>query len=161
MLKEFLNQFKSTILGTIDKNNYPFNSYSVFIKHNNNYYVYLSDMAKHAQNIKSNCKVSMFFIEDENKCENIFARKRVVFQAQASIIKRDSNKFTEILNEFEKIDKKTVQITRNMIDFNLFELKVIYGEAVFGFGKAYTISGEKFDKLIPKDNSAGHKHITK
>lgn len=41
-----------------------------------------------------------------------------------------------------------------MSDFNLFELSVKKGEAVFGFGKAYDITNDL--TLIPRD-SKGHK----
>ncbi|WP_404317818.1 HugZ family protein [Malaciobacter canalis] len=156
MLNEFINSFKSIILASIDENDFPFNSYAPFIKYNNRYYVYLSDMAKHARNLKSNPKVSIFFIEDENNCENIFARKRVIFQANSTIIKRGSDKFESILDKFENLDKKTVKMTRKMNDFNLFELEVNYGEAVFGFGRAYNIGGKNFDELIQRENQKAH-----
>ncbi|PPK63008.1 hypothetical protein B0F89_101208 [Malaciobacter marinus] len=156
MLNEFINSFKSIILASIDENDFPFNSYAPFIKYNNRYYVYLSDMAKHARNLKSNPKVSIFFIEDENNCENIFARKRVIFQANSTIIKRGSDKFESILDKFENLDKKTVKMTRKMSDFNLFELEVNYGEAVFGFGRAYNIGGKNFDELIQRENQKAH-----
>ncbi|RXJ87083.1 HugZ family protein [Arcobacter sp. CECT 8985] len=157
MLNEFINSFKSTVLSTLDENNYPFGSYAPFIKYNNKYYVYLSDMAKHARNLKDNPKVSLFFIEDEQSSENIFARKRVVLQGKTIVIKRGSDEFEKILDKFEKLNEDTVKVTRKMIDFNLFEITPIYGEAVFGFGKAYNIGGEHFDKLIERENLKGHK----
>ncbi|RXJ97390.1 heme iron utilization protein [Malaciobacter molluscorum] len=157
MLNEFINSFKSINLSTLDENNFPFSSYAPFIKYNNKYYVYLSDMAKHANNLKNNPKVCIFFIEDEKDCENIFARKRVTLQATSNLIKRDTKKFEKILDEFEKLNKDTVKVTREMLDFNLFELAPIYGEAIFGFGKAYNIGGEHFDTLIQRDNLRGHK----
>lgn len=60
MLNEFINSFKSINLSTLDENNFPFSSYAPFIKYNNKYYVYLSDMAKHANNLKNNPKVCIF-----------------------------------------------------------------------------------------------------
>lgn len=47
-------------------------------------------------------------------------------------------------------------MTRKMNDFHLFELEVNYGEAVFGFGRAYNIGGKNFDELIQRDNQKGH-----
>lgn len=74
-LIEFLDSFKSIIINSLDENKNPFSSYAPFVKYENAYYVYLSGMAKHSQNLKQNPKASIFFCEDESSCENIFARK--------------------------------------------------------------------------------------
>ncbi len=89
MLNTFLKSIKSVVLSTLDENNFPFTSYAPYLKNNNKYYFYLSDMAKHSQNLKNNKKASLFFIEDEKNCENLFARKRVVFQAKVEVISKD------------------------------------------------------------------------
>jgi len=43
-----------------------------------------------------------------------------------------------------------------MTDFNLYEFKVNYGEATFGFGKAYFIGGENMDELIARTGDNPH-----
>ncbi|MFV0563915.1 HugZ family protein [Malaciobacter mytili] len=155
MLNNFLKSFKSVVLSTIDENDFPFTSYAPYIKVHNKYYFYLSNMAKHSHNLKKTQKVSLFFIEDEQKTENIFARKRVVFQARVEVISKDILLYKEVLDKFEKLDN-TIATLRKMSDFNLYEAEIFYGEAVFGFGKAYEIKGKNFDELIAK-KATGHK----
>ncbi len=155
MLNTFLKSIKSVVLSTLDENNFPFTSYAPYLKNNNKYYFYLSNMAKHSQNLKNNKKASLFFIEDEKNCENLFARKRVVFQAKVEVISKDLPLYNEILNNFEK-EHNTIAVLRKMSDFNLYEANIFYGEAVFGFGKAYEIKGKNFEELIAK-KATGHK----
>jgi len=157
MLKKFLDTFKSTILSTLDENNNPFTSYAPFIKKDDKYYIYISSMAKHFKNIERYKKVSLFFVEDENSCENIFRRKRVVLQCDCEKLKRDTKEFEILAEAFEQKHGSTMKILKDMKDFSFFEFKPFYGEAVFGFGEAYNIGGEKFDQLIKREGLKGHK----
>ena len=156
-LINFIDSFQSVVINSLDENKNPFSSYAPFVKYENSYYVYLSNMAKHSKNLKNNKKSSIFFCEDENSCENIFARKRVIMQCNTTIIEKDSKKYNSILDSFEKkFDKKMVQTLRAMSDFNVYEFKAFYGEAIFGFGKAYNLGGENFDELIQREGTKGH-----
>ncbi|WP_419769605.1 MAG: HugZ family protein [Candidatus Marinarcus sp.] len=154
MLKDFLKSFKSMVISTLDSNTNPFTSYAPFVYSQEKYYIFISDIAKHSQNLKAHKELSIFFIEDEQECENIFARKRVVLECSSTLIDKKSDTHNAILNQFEATHGKTVKMLRKMSDFNLFELSVKKGEAVFGFGKAYDITNDL--TLIPRD-SKGHK----
>lgn len=159
-LDSFLEEFQSLTISSLDENNNPFSSYAPFVKKDDKYYVYISDMAKHTQNLKSNIKCSLFFVEDENSCKNIFARKRVMIQCESTIIKKDTDNEENILEVFEnKFDKKMVDMLRKMGDFNVFEFKPFYGEATFGFGKAYNLGGKNFSEFVQREStSKGHGH---
>lgn len=157
MLQKFINSFKSVVLSTIDINNNPFSSYAPYIKVEDKYYIYISFMAMHYENLDKYPKASLFFIEDENKTSNIFARKRVVLQCNSTKLPRDIQKFEELIKIFEEEHGETVKVLKQMKDFSIFEFKPFYGEAVFGFGEAYNIGGENCDKLIPRENQKGHK----
>jgi len=156
-LNEFLNNFKSLIISSLDENGLPFTSYAVFVKYENKYYVYLSDIANHAQNLKNNSKASIFFAEDENQCEKIFARKRVVYQVDTKIINKDSKTYKNVIDIFMEKEPNTFSMLVNMSDFNLYEFTPFFGQAVFGFGAAYDIGGENFDELVErKSTGKGH-----
>lgn len=158
-LNQFLESFQSIIINSLDENKNPFSSYAPFVKYENRYYVYLSSMAKHSYNLKQNPKASIFFCEDESSCENIFARKRVVMQCDVLTLEKDSKDYENILDLFEeKFDKNMIQTLRGMSDFNLYEFTAFYGEAVFGFGKAYNLGGKNFDELVQRENTKGHGH---
>lgn len=156
MLKDFLNGFKSTVLSTIDEENTPFTSYAPFIKRDNKYYIYISSMAKHFKNLENKNIASLFFVEDESLCENIFARKRVVMQCNTIKMPRGTEEFEKLAEIFEQKHGSTMKMLKEMKDFSFFEFEPFAGEAVFGFGKAYNLGGENFDELIQRENLKGH-----
>lgn len=158
-MKDFISQFSSTVIGTLDDANLPFSSYAPFIYDNHCFYIYISNIAKHAQNLQARADASLFFIEDESATENMFARKRVSLQCKSQKIERASERFEEVFSLYnQKFDASTVEMLKKMEDFNLFELKVHYGEATFGFGEAYNIGGDHMDKLVARQGGSGHGH---
>jgi len=160
-MKDFIAHIQTAVIGTLDKDHLPFSSYAPYIYDNNRFYVYISDIATHAKNIQTNPKASLFFIEDESKTENLFARKRVSLQCDSQKIARGSERFEAVLGLFaKKFDAKMVETLKKMTDFNLYEFKVNYGEATFGFGKAYLIGGAQMNELVPRNVGGGH-HGTK
>lgn len=156
-LEEFLDSIDSLIIHSLDEDKNPFSSYAPYIKYENKYYVYLSLMAKHSKNLKENPISSILLCEDEKDSKNIFARKRVVFQTNAKTIEKNSDYENEILKAFEE-KFETIKMLKSMGDFYLYEFTPFYGEAVFGFGKAYNIGGENFDTLLERGNKKGHGH---
>lgn len=156
-MKEFIQTIQTAIIGTLDSKGQPFSSYAPYIYDNHRFYVYISDIATHAKNIQANPNASLFFVEDESKTDNLFARKRVSLQCDSQKIERASERFEEVLGLFaEKFDAKMVATLQKMLDFNLYEFQTIYGEATFGFGKAYFVGGEHMDTLILRGESNPH-----
>ena len=161
-MKNFISNIKTAVIGTIDEDNHPFLSYAPYVYDKNRFYIYISDIATHAKNIKANPNSSLFFTEDESQTENLFARKRISLQCLASKIERDSRRFEEVFKLYsEKFDASMVEMLKKMTDFNLFELEVISGEATFGFGEAYTIGGKNMNELISRQGSGGGHHGSK
>jgi len=155
-MKNFISNIKTAIIGTLDKENLPFSSYAPYIYDNNRFYIYIASMATHTKNIEANPHASLFFIEDESKSENLFARKRISLQCTSVKIGRDSARFEEVLALFGlKFDSSMVAMLKKMTDFNLFELEVKAGEATFGFGDAYLIGGAEMNELVPR-RGGGH-----
>jgi hypothetical protein len=158
-LNEFLEPIKSLTISSLDDEGYPFSSYAPYVKYNNKYYVYLSLMAKHSLNLTQNKIASIFFCEDEQDCKNIFAKKRVSIQCETLKLAQNTQNEEEILNEFKaKFGEEMVNMLKKMGDFYLFEFTPFYGEAVFGFGKAYNLGGENFEEFVQRENisSTGH-----
>lgn len=157
-MKNFISNIKTCVIGTIDANNHPFSSYAPYIYDNNHFYIYISSIATHTKNMDINPHTSLFFIEDESKTENLFARKRISLQCISKKIDRESERFEEVLNLYsEKFDAKMVKMLKNMLDFNLFELSVDSGEATFGFADAYRVGGKDMNELLPREG-VGHQH---
>lgn len=156
-MKNFISKIKTAVIATIDENKHPFSSYAPYIYDNNRFYIYISNIATHAKNIQANPNASLFFIEDESKSENLFARKRISLQCTSLKIDRDTERFEEVLDLFgAKFDTSMVEMLKKMTDFNLFELEVKSGEATFGFGEAYNIGGDKMNELVERKGGGGH-----
>lgn len=156
-LLSFIENFQSAVIGTIDENGLPFSSYAPFVHNHHRYYIFISDIATHADNIKRTKTASLFFIEDESRSSNIFARKRISLQCEAAPIPRKESVFAVVMNEFgKKFDSSMIDMLMSMSDFNLYELKTIAGEATFGFADAYRIAGEEMETLVPRQGGGGH-----
>ena len=161
-LNEFLETLKSLTISSLDENKNPFSSYAPFVKYNHKYYVYLSLMAKHSSNLTNNKIASIFFSEDEKDCANIFGKKRVSIQCNVKKLEQKTDEETLILDEFRtKFGSEMVDMLHKMGDFYLFEFTPFYGEAVFGFGKAYNLGGENFEEFVERGNGSGHGHGSK
>ena len=157
-LNELLEAFQSAILGTQSENGYPFSSYAPFYYDGELVYVFLSNIATHAQNMQERPKASAFFVEDEVKSENIFARRRISLQCDVEMISREDERYSEVMPKFQaRFKSDTLGVLMGMLDFNLYALTPIYGEATFGFGEAYNIGGEKMNELVERTGKGGHK----
>ncbi len=154
----FIAPFQSVVLGTIDTEGLPFSSYAPFVHYDHRFYVFISDIATHSQNLKRESKASLFFIEDESQASNIFARKRISLQCDATLIPRDDAAFAAVMEQFKaKFGEEMVSMLMKMADFNLFAFSTLGGEATFGFGEAYRVGGENGEMLLPRQGGSGHK----
>jgi heme iron utilization protein len=127
------------ILSTITENGEVDTSYSPYYFDGNHYYILISDLAPHSQNIKANSKISFLIIDDESNTKNIYARRRLSFHASTSIIERESELFDATIDKLAKRVSKMVYMLAEMKDFNLFKITPTIGRLVIGFGKAYII----------------------
>lgn len=129
----------SVILSTTNQNGEVETSYSPYFFDGKDYYILISDLAPHSQNIKGNANISVFIIEDESQTKNIYARKRLSLQATAIMIEKDSEMFNSIIERFALRVSKMVYMLSEMKDFNLFKISPMQGRLVIGFGKTYQI----------------------
>lgn len=154
---DFVSGFQSVVIGTADANGFPFSSYAPFVLDEHRYYVFISDIAAHAGNLRRERRASLFFIEDENRAQNIFARKRVSLQCETDVVPRSGARFEIVMERFrKKFNPEIVGMLLQMQDFNLHEFRPVAGEATFGFGEAYTLGGEHMQTLLPR-RGGGHK----
>jgi putative heme iron utilization protein len=129
-------------LATLDKADEPYISYTPFVRIESNFYIFISQLATHTQNLLRNPKLSVLLIEDEATTKNMFARKRLNLKCHASEIKNESDNWSTILDAFEARQGNTVKLLRTLNDFHLFKLIPESGTFVKGFGQAFELSGE-------------------
>ncbi|CAD6880354.1 pyridoxamine 5'-phosphate oxidase-like FMN-binding protein [Methylomonas albis] len=147
--------FSSVLMATVSGSGEPEASYAAYIRHDGQYYVYVSELATHTRNLLANGRVCLLFVEDEDKAAHLFARQRVTYHCSAGEIDRDSEAFAYIMVLFEEKFGAFMKQLQNMQDFHLFCLSPQRGSFVQGFAKAFAIEGDDLAQ-IRHVNDVGH-----
>lgn len=141
---DLIDSLQTMIISSVDAEGLPHTSYAPFIQKEQMFYISISAMSSHTQNLLHSQKTSILFIEDESKSTNIFARKRVSFIVEIQPIQRKTITFNGAMTLFEDKFGELANIYKSMPDFQLFALKPLSGKAVFGFGQAYEFKDGNF-----------------
>lgn len=153
----FLFEFRSLELSTINEKGYPQSSYAPFVSDSqNNFFIYVSSLANHYKNLINYKKAGVMFIESEEKSENIFARRRLIFDCVVENVIKNTKEWKKIMKKFEENFGQIIKTLIKLPDFDLFELRPTSGRFIKGFGNAYEITGENMDELLylkPRKNS--------
>lgn len=143
-IESFKDEFNTILLASMSKDNKPHISYSPLLRYEDNYYLYVSEVAAHCENLRNNPNlVQVMFIEDESKAKSILARKRLTYDVSVAFLPRD-NFFDKVYDNFESRVGKSggVGQVRSMQDFHLIKLQFNAGRFVKGFGQAYNIDSQ-------------------
>ena len=154
--EKILKEMDSVILSTVDVEGVPNSSYApVASDEDGSFYIYISELSKHTQNLLNNDKVSLMIIEDESKAENLFARRRLTMNGKSEEIIRDSSDWNQKIQLLENKFKEQLSFLKNLTDFHLFKLTPTDGLLVHGFGRAFRFVGPSLNK-IKHLNDKGH-----
>lgn len=144
-IDDFVNSFKVCILGTLDNNKEVYLSSLPIVKHEDNFYAYISKVAPHYNNIKSHSVAQIIFAEDESIMSNAYMRVRVNYQVNISFCEENES----VLTKMQNVQGDIVNALKGM-DFELIKLEVISGKAVLGPGQAYFLSGNGIKQDVGK-----------
>ena len=153
-MNELLKTQKTCFMSTTDENNFPQASYAPFVINEDKMYIYISQITEHYRNLMHNGKISVMIIEDESNSQILFARKRVSFTGNAKKVDNVPDYVLEKLGENHS--KKMMDVLKGM-DFDFFEIDLLQGRLVEGFGKAFDlkfVDGEWKQEHVVLD---GHK----
>lgn len=147
--EKFPEALESVIISTVSAQAIPNASYAPFVMDDSkNIYIYVSGLSIHTKNIYANPHVSVLFIEDEAKSNLIFARRRLSFDCTATLIERETDKWNQIVEQFQRRFGEIIEVLRGLSDFRIFRLTPSEGRFVVGFGGAYHISSNNLHKLV-------------
>ena len=148
-LKNLIAGQNSIILASLNKDNTPLSSYAPFIWHEKSFYIFISSLSSHTENLQNNV-ISAMLIEDEGNSNQIYARTRAVFQCNAEKILDDEQKL-KILDVMKDQHGEIIDTLRSLSDFYLFQLSPKSGRFIKGFGQAYQIDGtlQTITPIIP------------
>ena len=147
---EFLAGFRSLSMATVSADGIPDASYAPFVRMDDNaFYVNLSELSTHTGNLLSTPRVSVMFLQAEDDSKQLFARKRLSFDADAETVQRDSVQWCLVMDRFADKFGDIMDLIRPLQDFKLFRLQPRSGVYVRGFAQAYPIEGAKLEQLQP------------
>jgi putative heme iron utilization protein len=133
-MADLLASRESVLLASTADDGTPHASYApVIMGDKGQYYIHISELAKHYHNLNANGRVSALIIEDEKDAANIFARKRLTLDGKAVRIDKESANWNAIMDKFgAKFGEFFNQSLRKQGDFHTFELSFACGHAGAG-----------------------------
>lgn len=153
----FIESRKSLQLSTLQKDGSPYASYAPFAIGDECLYVLISEIALHAVNLQHNNKASVLIIEDEDNCEELFARKRVNYLINSTLLEWNTPEWDKGINLLTERHGDLITNLSQHEDFKLFTLKPTGGRYVKGFGRAYSLQGGTLSGEVIDSMRDGHK----
>jgi putative heme iron utilization protein len=116
------------------------------------FYIFVSGLSNHTQNLKSTGKAGILLIEDEGQTQQIFARQRLMYDCSVDLIDRHDPQWTTWADQFKVRFGNLIDMLRQLPDFQIFRLTPQSGRFVVGFGAAYEVDASDLNRLIPTEN---------
>ncbi|OAN17701.1 heme utilization protein HutZ [Photobacterium jeanii] len=156
-IKEFRESCLTLQLATVDADGKPNVSYAPFALLDDGYYVLISQIARHARNLLENPQVSLMMIEDEGTAKTLYARKRLTFEADVSVVERETERWAEAVAGLKTRFGEIIDGLSGLEDFKMFRLAPTQGLFVKGFGQAFQVSGDDLVDFVHL--TEGHRRI--
>lgn len=157
-IAEFRAECRTLVLATVDADGAPNVSYAPFVQLADGYYVLISEIARHARNLQQVPRTSLMMIEDESQSRQLFARKRLTFDARVEKVERDTASWQEAVDALEARHGDIVAGLAKMADFILFRMVPEQGLYVKGFGQAFQVSSDDLVDVVHLQE--GHKTVS-
>ena len=139
-LNDLLASQQTLLLSSASKTGEPDISYAPFVCDETGcFYIFISELAAHTDNLLTNPKASVLFIRLETESHNLFARERAVFECTVREISRNEEIYSHQITALQDKFGEIVSLLKTLADFHLFALSPVNGRYVAGFGQAYVI----------------------
>lgn len=144
VLQQLINGRKTASLSTLNKQGLPEVSLVPFVYYQHAFWVYVSRLSQHTQNLLEQKYASLLIHGSEDTSTNAFAIQRLIAECNASEFNcRQNGQYAEeIFQCMSDRLGKTVDLLSQLPDFHLFSLTPKAGRLITGFGKAFTINFE-------------------
>lgn len=139
---------KTLQLSTLSAEGRPNASYSPFVTDDDgNFYIFVSQLAHHTQDLLTNSEVGILLIEDEGHTRQMFARQRISYQCGVEVVTIESDDYEPMLKALKQRFGNVINTLRPLPDFILIRLHPYNGQFIKGFGKAYNLVGNNLLEL--------------
>ena len=150
---DFPTQVQSLMLSTVTPEGQPQASYTPFVMGSDRtFYIFVSGLSSHTQNLQKTPQAGILLIEDESQTQQIFARRRLMYDCAVTLIERHDLQWTNLADQFKRRFGNLVDMLRQLPDFQIFQLLPSGGRFVVGFGAAYEVNPENLEQLMPTEN---------
>ncbi len=139
-LQELLASQQTLLLSTASVSGIPGISYAPFVRDEGCFYILISELAVHTDNLFANPQASVMFVRSESESNILFARERAIFDCSVKEIGRSDVIYQTQLTAMQDQFGEIVGVLCSLSDFHLFALSPESGRYVAGFGQAYTIN---------------------
>ncbi|MBS4051370.1 MAG: pyridoxamine 5'-phosphate oxidase family protein [Methylomonas sp.] len=116
-------------------------SYAPYVRDDAGFYIFVSELAQHTQNLLAQPRAAILFIEPEADAGNPFARRRLTFDCRVREIGKNHVDYAPKLDAMAAKFGDIVGVLRTLPDFHLLLLQPQTGQFVAGFGKAFNVDG--------------------
>ncbi len=100
--QRLLTDQQSLLLATINKDGTPLASYTPYVvDEQNQFYIFVSQLAAHTANLQQREQVSLMLIEDEGAAKQIFARQRLTYQCRVSSVGRSTPEWDLVMEQYQ------------------------------------------------------------
>jgi len=132
-------------LATVGADGAPHTGYTPHLFDGPDILIFVSRLAAHTRDLLERPRAAVMLIADEAEADQIFARTRVSYACEATVVEPEAADYEPSLDAFEARHGKMIGLLRQLPDFVLFRLRPTAGQFVMGFGKAYRLTGEALD----------------
>ncbi len=150
--EKFIEGFSSVLMATVNSDGDPESSYAPYVRYGDDYFILISELAEHTENITKSGRAGLLFIENESDSSNIFARKRVSYRCRSSRVTREDEVYDKVISIFLTKFGKIIEVLKTLQDFHLYRLHPVKGRYVAGFGKTFIIEGNRFEMVQKPEN---------
>ncbi len=138
--RKLVQSQQTLILATVTAQGKPESSYAPYVRDEQGvFYIYVSELATHTQNMLKTASASVLFIQAEKDCKNLFARQRAVFDCSIKEVKSPDECYYKQMLIMKQKFGETVELLLSLPDFHLLALTPVKGKYIAGFGKAFSI----------------------
>ncbi len=146
-LIQLIENSKIASLGT-NNNDQPFVSMVAFSVNENfrEFYILISQLAKHSKNIAENNKISLMICQPETEADNPQTLARVSMTGNANLVERNTEEYLSAKDNY-LIKNSNAEMYFNLGDFQLYKLEIEKARFVAGFAKTFNLSKESLQNL--------------
>ena len=164
-IDQLLAEIQSILLATVHRDGSPLASYTPYAVDSDRagFWILVSDLAGHAQNLDRTQQCSVLVIRDEQDAAQIYVRERLQFEMRAVEVIRGDARWDRGIAGLRDRHGRLVDTLITLSDFRLFHLLPQSGRYIVGFGQAYelkpgsltTIDHHLQGPTGPQNDSAG------